>query len=236
MNGARYAVYFVPEAESDLYRFGSAVVGYDCYRGSDVPHLPALAANVSDWHDLTQEPRTYGFHATLKAPFRLAEDTCERDLRTTLDRLAVEFDAAPAFVPQVRLLGSFAAIVPYNLPLALADLANACVRAFEPFRAPLSAAERQRRVASGLDANQIAYLDRWGYPYVFNEFRFHMTLTGRLPRDRGGEIRARLSDLVDHAIGARPIVVDRLVLLRQAAPNDRFEVVRVAPVGCAIRD
>jgi hypothetical protein len=236
MSGVRYAVYFVPGAESDLYRFGSAAIGYDCYRGVDVPLLAALETDPSDWRDLTREPRKYGFHATLKAPFRLAEDANERDLRNTLDRLALEFDAAPAFMPEVRLLGTFAAIVPRHMPPALSELANASVRAFEPFRAPLSENERQRRIAAGLDGIQIANLDRWGYPYVFNEFRFHMTLTGRLPPDRGGDIQARLSGLVDEAIGTRPIVVDRLALLRQSAPQDRFEVVRVAPVGCAMRD
>ena len=29
----RYAVYFVPAADSDLYRFGSAVLQYDGYTG-----------------------------------------------------------------------------------------------------------------------------------------------------------------------------------------------------------
>lgn len=222
--------------ESDLYRFGSETIGYDCYRGVDVPLLAALEANLPDWRDLTREPRTYGFHATLKAPFRLAHDASERDLRATLDRLALEFDAAPAFVPQVGLPGTFAAIVPSHMSPALSNFADACVRAFEPFRAPLLENERQRRIAAGLDAIHIANLDRWGYPYVFNEFRFHMTLTGRLPPGRRGDIRARLSRLVDEVIGIRPIVVDRLALLRQAGPESRFEVVRVAPVGCAMGD
>jgi hypothetical protein len=235
MREARYAVYFVPDAESDLYRFGSAAIGYDCYRAVDVPHLPAFASRVPEWSELTREPRAYGFHATMKAPFRLAERAAERDLRVTLDRVAGEWGAAPSFAPRVSLLGSFVAIIPDAMPAPLAGLANACVTAFEPYRAPLSVAERQRRLAAGLDARHTANLERWGYPYVFDEFRFHMTLTGPLPEGRGRDIVARLSQALDAAIGARPIVVDRLVLLRQAA-GGRFEVIRVAPVGRAMGD
>jgi putative phosphonate metabolism protein len=236
MTGARYAIYFVPDAETDLYRFGSAVIGYDCYRGAEIASLAAIESCVRDWADLTHEPRTYGFHATLKAPFRLAEGVQESDLRSALDRLAAQFCAASAFEPQVEMIGSFVAIVPERLPLALADLANACVLEFEAFRAPLSDQERRRRIAAGLDDDEIANLDRWGYPYVFNEFRFHMTLTGRLAPDRSRDIQAQLAFLFEQEVGRRPIAVDRLVLLRQASPEERFEVVRVAPVGVALSD
>jgi hypothetical protein len=232
----RYAVYFVPSAESDLYRFGSAVIGYDCYCGADIPRLGDLESNVPDWGEVTREPRTYGFHATLKAPFRLVASAGERDLRAQLDRLAAQFVVAPVFTPRVSLLGRFVAIVPDRLPGLLADLANACVEEFEPLRAPLTPEERQRRVAAGLDPRQIASLDRWGYPYVFSDFRFHMTLTGALGADRGGDIQARLSSLFDKATGGKAIVVDRLALLRQHAPGDRFEVMRVAPLGCAMSE
>jgi hypothetical protein len=35
-------------------------------------------------------------------------------------------------------------------------------------------------VAAGLNQSQVANLDRWGYPYLFADFRFHMTLTGKV--------------------------------------------------------
>ena len=236
MSEARYAVYFVPATETELYRFGSSVIGYDCYRVANVPWPSELLSDIPAWDELTREPRTYGFHATLKAPFRLVADACERDLCATLDRLAAELDVAPVFQPRVDLIDGFVAIVPDEMPLALSDLADACVRTFEPFRASLSERERARRLAAGLDPAQIVNLDQWGYPYVFSDFRFHMTLTGRLPPQQAGDIRARLTRLFHQAIGTRPIVVDRLALLRQARPGDVFEVVRVAPVGLAGRD
>jgi hypothetical protein len=235
MSEARYAVYFVPATETELYRFGSSVIGYDCYRVAKVPFPPELS-EIPAWEDLTREPRTYGFHATLKAPFRLSPDACERDLCATLDRLAGELDGAPVFQPRIDLIDGFVAIVPDEMPLALSDLADACVRTFESFRASLSERERARRLAAGLDPGQIANLDQWGYPYVFSDFRFHMTLTGRLAPEQAGDIRARLTRLFQRATGTRPIVVDRLALLRQAHPGEAFEVVRVAPVGLVARD
>jgi hypothetical protein len=105
------------------------------------------------------------------------------------------------------------------------------VTAFEPFRAPLSQPERRRRLAAGLSPDQIANLDRWGYPHVFKDFRFHMTLTGRLSPDRAEAICTRLAWHFDETIAGRPIVVDRVALLRQPGPGDAFEVARVAPLG-----
>src|ERR1700731_2344517 len=76
----RYAIYFVPAARSPLYRFGSAILGYDCYTGSDVPRPPELGPEAALWRGLTQEPRRYGFHATLKAPFHLSPSCTETQL------------------------------------------------------------------------------------------------------------------------------------------------------------
>ena len=49
-----------------------------------------------------------------------------------------------------------------------------------PFARPPGAAELERRRKAGLSAAQEKMLLRWGYPYVLDEFRFHLTLTGRL--------------------------------------------------------
>ena len=37
-SGSRYAIYFVPAADQPLFRFGRAVLGYDCYTGEETPH------------------------------------------------------------------------------------------------------------------------------------------------------------------------------------------------------
>src|SRR5262249_12768926 len=76
----RYAIYFVPPADSALYRSGAGFLGYDCYPGKRLRQPQDTGLTASEWAQLTREPRRYGFHATLKAPFRLLPPFTEMDL------------------------------------------------------------------------------------------------------------------------------------------------------------
>src|ERR1700681_3275108 len=78
--GPRFAIYFVPAADTALYRFGAAVLGYDCYSGEAVARLRDVGVPQPEWAALTAEPRTCGFHASLKAPFRLRGEFDQGDL------------------------------------------------------------------------------------------------------------------------------------------------------------
>ncbi|WP_223252672.1 DUF1045 domain-containing protein [Paracoccus mutanolyticus] len=69
MEFRRYAIYHLPEGA--LGRMGTAWLGWDPRRGSPAAR-PVVRALPGDAEALTRAPRPYGFHATLKAPFRLA--------------------------------------------------------------------------------------------------------------------------------------------------------------------
>ena len=232
--GPRYAIYFVPAADSELHRFGSAVLGYDCHTGAEVPYLPDLTAGAADWAELTQEPRRYGFHATLKAPFFLSPASNEAQLANALENFVTFARSVPTIAPAVRTLGNFIAIVPDERSADVEALAADCVTIFDAFRAPISPQERARRVAAGLNHRQIANLDKWGYPYLFEEFRFHMTLTGPVPPDRQASTLALLQEQFSRWCGDRPIMVDRLALLRQDHSDARFRVVSQAPLASRV--
>jgi putative phosphonate metabolism protein len=225
-DGPRYAIYFVPAAETELYRFGSAILGYDCYTGAEVAHATDLGLDPAEREELTREPRQYGFHATLKAPFYLSPSCSEVQLASALESFAALGRVVPVITPAVRVLGGFVAIVPDDPCPDVDTLAADCVTIFDAFRAPMSAAERARRMASGLGQSQISNLDRWGYPYLFDEFRFHMTLTGRVRSDRRHAVLAALQDAFVRRCGDHPIRIDRLVLVRQDHRDARFGVVR----------
>jgi putative phosphonate metabolism protein len=227
----RYAVYFVPAAETALYRFGAATLGYDCYTGVDLPAPDAPPLDAGAWRALTHEPRRYGFHATLKAPFRLAAEHGEAELIAEIERFARTIGAVPAIVPEVELLGNFIAIVPGSANAEVGELAASCVTRLDRFRAPMGEGERKRRLAARLTAQQIAYLEQWGYAYVFDQFRFHMTLTGAIAADRAEPVLSWLRDCFGKAHGKRPIPIDRLALLRQDRPDARFAVIAAAPIG-----
>jgi putative phosphonate metabolism protein len=227
----RYAIYFVPAANSALYRFGAAALGYDCFTGADVAMPDALPVGDAAWRELTAAPRRYGFHATLKAPFRLAAESDEPALMRAFEDFTHAVATVPAIAPVVRLLERFIAVVPEYRNGDLDRLAAACVRDFDRFRVPLSDADRARRHAAGLSARQAENLERWGYPYVFDDFRFHMTLTGALAPDLQGPLLAWLGDAFARRCGHEAVQVDRIALMRQDHADARFAVLRVAPIG-----
>jgi hypothetical protein len=229
----RYAIYFVPSAATEFFRFGSAVLGYDCYTGGSIGRPATFDAEPELWDRLTAEPRRYGFHATLKAPFNLSPSCREAQLVSALHSFAGLGHAIPALTPAVQMLSGFAAIVPAAASPAIDELATKCTTIFDAFRAPMAAQERARRVASGLNQSQIANLDRWGYPYLFADFRFHMTLTSRVDRERRDDVLATLQKALGRTCKDRALAIERISLVRQNDANAPFRVIEQATLRVA---
>ncbi|MPZ38432.1 MAG: DUF1045 domain-containing protein [Rhizobiales bacterium] len=230
-DGPRYAIYYVPAPDTDLYRFGSTVLGYDCYTGAELAHPPDFGLDADEREQLTHQPRRYGFHATLKAPFHLSPSHTEAELASALESFAALGRAIPTIKPAIRVLSGFVAIVPHEPCPEVDVLAADCVTLFEAFRAPTSTQERARRLASGLSQSQIDNLDRWGYPYVFGEFRFHMSLTDGVRPDRRDAILAAIRNAFVRWRGDRPLRINSLTLVRQDHREARFRVVRQAALN-----
>lgn len=223
--GPRYAIYFVPAADSRLYRYGSSVLGYDCYAGRPVDFPDQFGAGAVNWKEVTAAPRRYGFHATLKAPFFLSPACTERQLVNALENFTRLGHAVHSFAPTVRLFDGFGAVVPVEATASLDSLAASCTTLFDAYRAPMSPQERARRIALGLSQSQIQNLDRWGSPYVMSDFRFHMTLTGTLPPRRRGAIVAALLDNFRRMRVEPSIAVDGIALVKQDSPNGSFRII-----------
>ena len=181
----RYAVYFAPEKEHPLHGFGSRWLGRDAVAGTDLPQGEIAGVTASRLREITKSARHYGFHATLKAPFVAADGLDGSAIVARVQAFAgarTAFEAAIDFKP----LGGFLAL---GLPVPCAEmqaLAEACVTELADLHAPMSEADIARRRKSGLSDHQDALMLKWGYPYVLDEFRFHMTLSGRLSRGRSG--------------------------------------------------
>ncbi|MBV9263088.1 MAG: DUF1045 domain-containing protein, partial [Candidatus Eremiobacteraeota bacterium] len=131
--------------------------------------------------------------------------------------------ALAPFALDVRAIGEFLALVPTSAPGELHSFAASVVTSFDPFRAPLSAGERQRRLAAGLSEQQIGNLDQWGYPYVLDEFRFHMSLTGKI-RDETlrSELKDALAESFHYETGTVEFTLEALVLFVQHASDAPF--------------
>ncbi|MHC4052182.1 DUF1045 domain-containing protein [Bradyrhizobium sp. 25ACV] len=226
----RYAIYFAAGSDSPLSRFGAELLGYDAYTGNELP-FPRNALQVApDWRDVSADPRKYGFHATLKAPMALVSGRSEAELMAACAAFAGRPRPLPVILPVVDSISGFIAVIPAEPVEALQQLAADCVRDFDSFRAALSADDRARRKPEKLSERQRDYLDRWGYPYVMEEFRFHMTLTGRLDAERRGPIlemlRTRFATLQ-----LETLAIDRIALFRQDDASARFHIVDEWPLA-----
>jgi putative phosphonate metabolism protein len=220
----RYAIYYTPEPGSDLDRFGAELLGYDATTGEDIAFPDGVLQLAPDWRELTRDPRKYGFHATLKAPHSLAPGKTEAELLAACETFAGTLRPIPVIKPVVGSISGFIAVVPAEPSAELERFAADCVSEFDTFRAPLTNEDRARRNPSMLTPRQREHLDRWGYPYVMQDFRFHMTLTGRLPPERHGPVLTMLKDRFS-ALDLKTLAVDRIALCRQDGADSRFRIV-----------
>lgn len=213
----RYAVYALPGALGE----------------GDDPAAVALRRAVEAWYaregfrDLTVDARRYGFHATLKAPFRLTEGRTEAELREAADAFAAS--RASIILPglQVQHLGGFRALLPHGEETGIRALADDAVRAFDVFRAAPDAADIRRRRPQRLPPRQRELFERWGYPYVLDEFRFHLTLTDGIPSERANEIDAALA--AHFADAPQDVILRSIALFVEPEPGAAFELLSVHP-------
>ena len=208
-NFKRYAVYYAPEL-GPLMDFGSAWLGWDPVKGALAAPRPVKGLPLP-LDVITQTPRKYGFHGTIKPPFRLAEGMGQDDLVAAFNALALGIPAIQLEGLALSRLGRFLALTPQGDTTELEELAAAFVRGLDAFRAPLTDADIVRRNPNRLSAQQRSLLLQWGYPYVMEEFRFHMTLSGRLGPDDLDQTEAALTPLVTPLL-PRPFTIDSMCL------------------------
>jgi len=225
---ARYAIFWAPPAGAGLTRFGASWLGWDAEAACDLER-PAVAL-PRPLPEMTRAPWRYGFHGTLKPPFRLAEGMDAAALDRAVAALAAGHAPAsgPGLAPSARL--GFAALMPAGPAPEIDALAGACVEALDRFRAPPSELELKRRRATGLTARQEANLGRWGYPYVFEDFRFHLTLSGRLKPGEAEPFLAALTPLVAPHL-APELRLDDIALFGDPGRNRGFRLLRRYRLG-----
>ena len=225
----RYAIYFAPPPGHPLKDFADAWLGRDPDRDERVAQPVVDGLSPERLHEITAFPRRYGFHATLKAPFRPVPDLAADALLGDLEAFAAR---RSAFDLPLRIgeLGGFLALVPARQGPAMDRLAADCVRDFDRYRAPLRDVERERRDPSRLSAAEREHLERWGYPYVLDRFRFHMTLTGPLEEPERGAVRALLAAALEPHL-TEPLAIGQLALFVQTHTVAPFRVAARFPLG-----
>lgn len=228
MSFARYAIFVTPPA-GPLADFTAAWLGWDAAAGVARPPPDDLGALPAPVARITATPRKYGFHGTIKPPFRLAPGTDEAGLRAALATLCGDLAPVGTGALAVAELGPFLALRPSRPTPALDTMAARVVAALDGFRAPAGIGELARRRAAGLTARQEANLKRWGYPYVMEDFRYHMTLTGPMQAAHRGKVAALLQARMAPMLDALGTVID-LTLLGEDA-DGRFHHTARMPLG-----
>jgi putative phosphonate metabolism protein len=226
----RYALYFAPPQDNPWWSLLSRWLGYDACTGKDVPQLDIAAVRSSDFRAITEHPRHYGAHATLKAPFRLSPAHSEQNLLEAVDIYAAGLTAFTLPEPRVELLKNFIALVPSKADAQINRIADDCTVKFDHFRAPLSDAEMARRLGEPLDELSRELLSRWGYPHVLQRYQFHISLTGSLNTYSQGATSAVLQTANEFFAPLKSVELpfNAVCIFRQHSAAQRFTLIHRA--------
>lgn len=226
----RYAIYFTPPASDPLTLAAAQWLGRNAFSGHPVEPPALRGLTLPEIAYYTALPRRYGFHAALKSAFRLSEKMSEQMLLRHLMRFAGTIEPFSIERMEVARLGDFYGLAPSMPSERLRFLAAAVVQEFDGFRAPLSEVEIERRDPHGLSAAQLANLYRWGCPYVMDEFRFYMSLTGPVAPTVMAQLGPALEGFFSPMLQA-PLEIANLALFVEEEPGAPFRVHSLHPLG-----
>jgi len=218
----RYAVYFSPAITSPWWAFGAGWLGRNEY--SNLPLEQAKLEEISSeaLYAMTQSPRRYGFHATLKAPFHLKSNYGEADLIENLALLSKQLQPVELSALCAVKMGDFVALVPQGMSTQLSDLAEKCVTEIDDMRAPLTEFEIARRNVDSSDVRGQFLLEKFGYPHVLERFIFHFTMSGRVTPQEADSLIKKVMNPVALLNQKSPLVLDRLCLFVEDSPGVPF--------------
>lgn len=226
----RYAIFYTPPAHDPLSMAAASWLGRNVYSGDSVEAPPLCGVGLHEIAYYTAVPRRSGFHACLKSPFQLQDGIGEPALLRAMMRFAGTLE--PFAIPrlQVGRIGDTYALVPSEPCARINCLASAVVEEFTPYSAPLSEQEIERANPDRLTAAQFANLHRFGHPYVMEEFRFHMPLTGSVDARDFARFEKVLHAHFDPLLEA-PVAVANLALFVEREPGAPLVVHSLHPMG-----
>lgn len=206
---SRYGIYFTPDPLSPIARIWGNWL-----------------SNSGELKEFTTQPQIYGFHATLKAPFTLKPEYQYADLREAVHHLVRDFETIPMPPMEIAWLGAFLALRPIQKCDAITRIADSCVRSLDCFRAPLTKIEQNKRLVEPLGHQELEFLERWGYPFVLEKFRFHFTLSNSIKHsDQHKKEKLFRSALWLHEQTAHAWpAFDALSIVEQISPDAKFVV------------
>ena len=219
----RYAIYFAPAHGTPWWEFGARWLGRDEFENVNRVQPSLTQIGPAELREITAQPRRYGFHATLKAPFSLRGSNTVGDLIARMQALAATLKPVVLGPMQAVALGDFVALVPALVSDEVTTLGAACVTGLDDLRTPLTEADLARRRVEQLDAREKALLHQYGYPYVLERFQLHFTLSGPVNQLTAQRVMAAAAAPVAQLNATAPLVLDRLCLFVEPAPGQPFQ-------------
>jgi Protein of unknown function (DUF1045) len=224
----RYAVYFTPRENTPWARAGSQWLGRCIYSGR--PYEPPIIEGMTaaEFRALTQTPCRYGWHATLKAPFRLAVNQQAVTEATLIDAIRELASSMRAFtLPRLKagVFRNFIALRVDGDQKRINAVARTCVTSLHHFAHGLNEQDFKRMRHANLSAEQDRLLLQWGYPWVLDQFQFHMSLSGSID---GLDLETRwalLNAARTHFSIQENCRVDQICLFCEPAPNEPFVLI-----------
>jgi len=221
----RHAAYYAPAPQSLEWDLGSQWLGRCAHQLKTLEQPRWNELNAELFEKLTLSPRLYGWHATLKAPFELNPGFMSEDVQKAFQELARNTVSSFHLPIKLTVLGDFLALVPSQPSLELQKFAEDCVTQLHSLALTLSKSELQRRTGSGLNDRQTNLLHEWGYPFVMDQFKFHMTLSGSL-KNVDPQLKIDLKAAAQEwfaPILKNGLSIDAVTWFSQDQPNSNFQ-------------
>jgi len=229
INFSRYAVYYSPSEGSALFKFGASWLGWDTIKAKKVarPIFENLSFEITE---ITEFQSRYGFHGTLKPPFALVKNRSLFELKHALSKLVGTIRQFEIPEMSLKVVDGFVALVPKVKNDRIGFLANKCVEYLDNFRELESIEEIEKRRAVELSSSQEYNLKKWGYPYVMNDFKFHLTLSGKLKLEVANAVIEFLNSELQCVLNS-PFPVDAICLFGERASDQKFQLIKRFPLA-----
>lgn len=215
MHYPRYALYYIPRYQDELYKIGSQIIGYSIEEGSILssPHQTKYNKSVSK----------YGLHGTLVAPFNtlLTQEDLLQFVTSVCSKIS---ELQIGFLKVYRMPRQYIALIPDHLESTLNELDNYLVRQIHQIRLPIC----QQNIPNHTDLSEqyVQNILKWGYKYVFDDFNFHITLTDVINDEQMlNQEFYTIKNNLKQALN-KTIILDSVCLVRQDKSQEPFKIIK----------
>lgn len=226
----RFSIYFTHPQHAQLTALGSQWLGRSAFSNEPLSQPAINGITQERFFQLTRDARRYGFHATMKPPFQLAAGKTQEHALAALEAFAARTAPVQLAGLAPSFIGKFLALTPIEPSQQLNELAAHCIREFDHLRAPLNNEDIARRRQAPLTPKQDSYLLDWGYPYIFDEFHFHMTLSKRLEDETERDALKRAADAFFAPVLNAPVTLSHLALCMEPEAGASFKIIATRPL------